>query len=350
LFACFTDDAAGLQLPQILYSSITPSRRPKTIRVATDLNGRVFLGGLGILETDLPGSEIEFGRDDDGMIYCAFKDKSPVKVSFQTPLMVPNTRMQVTTDLSPAFQRFFDLPGVPFTQPNAIRVGRDRLSYLLVALGLIQAHCRTEWSEIAAFTRLIVLYRAAEPNSFAAKSAHGAIFCNVADNNDEIALLEDVAHQAAHVIFNAFAHEPMQVIAIDPETPLHQLGNDPHDVRSLNSAFHALFTYVMISRVLSKIHDARVLSERQSHEVIGRLGYVLLKFAMDLHRLDLPHAFTLAGRRCYDAFRRDYQSLRARYGALVDCFAYDNQPYTFDYGRFVERNGGPWRFANVLAS
>ena len=84
-------------------------------------------------------------------------------------------------------------------------------------------YCQPVWAEIAAFIRLIVLYRAVAPNSFAAKSAHGAIFCNVGDDDDEIALLEDVAHQAAHVIFNAFSHDPMRLMVIDPDTPMHSL-------------------------------------------------------------------------------------------------------------------------------
>ena len=224
----------------------------------------------------------------------------------------------------------------------------DRVSHLLVALALIQTHCPSVWAEISAFIRLIVLYRATAPNSFAAKSAHGAIFCNVAENDDEIALLEDVAHQAAHVIFNAFSHEPMRVFAIDPETPMHLLCDDPLDRRSVNSAFHAQFTYTLICRVLSEIYDAGVLPERQSYEILGRLGFTLRKFEFDLRRLALPNAYTLAGRRCHEAFAAEYQHFRARYGALVNGFTYDNQPYAFDYAGFVECNGGPWHVVSEL--
>jgi hypothetical protein len=34
----------------------------------------------------------------------------------------------------------------------------------------------------------------------------------------------------------------------------------------------------------------------------------------------------------------------------VDGFAYDNQPYAFDYACFVERNGGPWPVLRRAAS
>ena len=74
------------------------------------------------------------------------------------------------------------------------------------------------------------------------------------------------------------------------------------------------------------------------------------KFEFDLTRLDLANAYTLAGRRCREAFSEEYQYFHARYGALVRDFAYDNQPYAFDYTCFVERNGGPWQVGHKMAS
>ena len=101
-----------------------------------------------------------------------------------------------------------------------------------------------------------------------------------------------------------------------------------------------MFTYTLICRVLTKVLDAGVLPERQAHEILGRLGLILRKFAYDLRLLSLPNVYTLAGHRCHEAFDLEYQYFRARYGAMVDGFAYDNQPYAFDYACFVERNGG----------
>ena len=99
----------------------------------------------------------------------------------RAPLIVPGTQIEVMTEVHPLFYRFFDQPDARLTDARTVRVSQDCISHLLMALGLMQMHCQTVWAEIAAFIRLIVLYRAAEPNSFAAKSAHGAIFCNVGD-------------------------------------------------------------------------------------------------------------------------------------------------------------------------
>ena len=350
LFAFFTDPSPYIELPQVLYGLMPPSRRPATVRIWTDAAGRASLGPFGDIETALPDAIVDFGRNGDGKPYRCYATTTPVPFRLRSPLIVPGTRIEITTDVDPLFYRFFDWPHGPSANTEAVRVPRKRVSHLLVALALIQTHCPSVWAEIATFARMIVLYRAARPNSFAARSAHGAIFCNVADNDDEIALLEDVAHQAAHVIFNAFSHEPMRVFVIDPETSMHLLCDDPLDLRSVNAAFHAQFTYTLICRVLTKIYDARVLPERQAHELLARLGLILRKFEFDLTRLALPDAFTLAGRRCREAFIAEYQYFQACYSALVDGFAYDNQPYAFNYACFVERNGGPWQVGRKMAS
>jgi hypothetical protein len=349
LFSYFTNPSPSIGLPQILYGSLPPQRRPSALRISTDATGRAHLGSFAEIGTGSPSASLEFGRRSDGSYHCS-RGTIALPFHMRSPLIVPGTQIEVMTDVHPLFHRFFDQPGARMTDSQAIRVSQDRISYLLLALGLMQMHCQTVWAEIAAFIRMIVLYSATEPNSFAAKSAHGAIFCNVGDDEDEIALLEDVAHQAAHVIFNAFSHDPMRLMVIDPDTPMHSLCDEALDARPINAAFHALFTYTLICRVLSKVFDADVLLERQTHELLGRLGLILRKFEYDLQLLSLPNVYTLAGRRCHEAFDLEFQYLRARYGAMVEEYAYDNQPYAFNYTCFVERNGGPWPVQRRIAS
>jgi hypothetical protein len=342
LFAFFTDPTPPIDLPQILYGLTPSSRRTPTVQLRTDASGRANLSPLGDIESKCRYQTLDFGRDRNDSPYGCFARTKPVQFRFRSALIIPGTAIEATTDIHPLFFKHFAQPDAPLTDDARLRAPRECLSHLLVALTLIRLHCPSTWAEIASFIRMIVLYRAGSPNSFAAKSAHGAIFCNFADGDDEIALLEDVAHQTAHVIFNAFSHEPMRLIAIDPDTPLHVLCGDPGDPRTLNAAFHAQFTYSLICRVLTTVYDAEVLPERQSHELLGRLGLILKKFEFDLNRLELPAAYTPAGLRCRAAFIAEYQYFRARFRALVDGFAYDNQPYAFDYACFVERNGGPW--------
>jgi hypothetical protein len=341
LFSYFTDPHPSVALPQILYGAILPCRRPTTLQINTDANGQAMLNSFANIETEMPAAALNFCRGSNGSYHCSIGAvSSPFRM--HAPLIVPGTHIEVTTRIHPLFYRFFDQPDRPMTNPCQVQAPESSVSYLLIALALIQRYCPAAWLEIAAFIRQIVLYCAPAPNSFAAKSAHGAIFCNVASDHDEVALLEDIAHQAAHVIFNACSHDPMRLIVIDPDTPMNSLCDEPQDTRPINAAFHALFTYTMICRVLTQVLDADVLAERQAHEILGRVGLILYKFSYDLGILSIPKLYTSAGLRCYEAFRTEYQRFTVRYGTLVDTFLYDNQPYAFDYPCFVQRNGGPW--------
>jgi hypothetical protein len=348
LFAYFTDPSPPVTLPQVLYGVTPADRRPDSVLIKTDAAGRVLLGSVGTIETDLPCATLQFGRNGKDSPYRCLSGQQPVPFHARPPLMVPGTRIEVTGDIHPLFRRFYDA-SPPAPEIAGVRPARDNLHHLFVALDLIRTHCPLAWKEIASFTRIIVLYRAAAPNSFAALSAHGAIFCNRRPGEDEIGLLEDVAHQAAHVIFNAVTHDASRFLLADRETLIHAFSGELGETRSLYEAFHGLFTYTLICRVLLGVYNAATLPERQSHEILARLGFTLRKFAYDLEHLDLPAVYTAAGRRCYDAFAAEYDSSLAQHGDLLADFTYDNQPYAFDYACFVERNGGPWPIARELA-
>lgn len=345
LFAYFTDPSPPISLAQALYGLTPAMRRPSSIRIQTDAAGCACLGLVGTVETDAPSAKLHFGRTNGGSPYGCTSEEAPLPFRLRSPLLVPGTAIEVTTDVHPLFRRLYGDPGAQSVNTAAAQRPQGHLLHLMVALGLIRAHCASVWDEIAAFTRLIVLYSASAPNSFAALSAHGAIFCNVREGEDEVALLEDVAHQAAHVIFNAFSHDPRTLLAVNPETAIQDMSPGSGETRSFYVVLHALFTYTLICRVLAGVHNANVLPERQAHEVLGRLGFTLVRFAADLALLDMPAVYTDAGRRCYSAFSAEFERIKTRHGALVADFGYGNQPYVFDYLRFVEANGWAWPVA-----
>ena len=350
LFAHLTNPAPTASLAQTLYGIIKPERRPSQITVHTDADGSAFLGPLGTLKAELPFAPLELGRENLTGRYLCTKGTTPVGFRFRAPVIVPGSQIQLTTDIDPLFQPFFvSSDGRPIDLAT-VRARPTGLSQALLALALLRAYCPRIWAEIATFVQLVVLYTAPAPNSFAALSAHGALFCNLQPGDSELAVLEDLAHQGAHVIFNAFAHDPARLLRADADTPVEALSDAPGDSRPLHAAFHALFTYTLICRVLIAVRESNAVSDVQSHELLGRIGFTLEKFAYDLRVLRLPHAYTRAGRRCYDAFAAEFAALQSRYGGQVANLDLRGQPYVFDYRCFLTRNGGPWPAICELAS
>jgi HEXXH motif-containing protein len=340
-FAYLTDGSAPVELDQMLYGLVAPSRRPPRIRLRTGHDGRAFLGPLGIVETDHPDYDLDFGRDADQRYVC-YRNASPVAFRFCAPVLVPGTSIQIATDVDPVLRRFFETDDGTPIDTDSIGAPRERISDALIALALLREHCAAMWAEIASAVRLIVLFRGAAPNSFAALSAHGAIFCNLQRGESEIALVEDIAHQGAHVIFNAFAHDPSKLLKIPGETTIREFAGVGGDARSLHVVLHALFTYTLILPSLIAVRESGCVSDVCSHELLGRIGFTLQKFAHDLSLLRPLKAYTPAGRRCYDAFSSMCSDIEARYAAEVAPLDYSGQPYVFDYACFRQRNDGPW--------
>jgi hypothetical protein len=340
-FAYFTNPSPPVAIDQMLYGLTPPKRRPARMHLHIDTSGRAFLGPLGTIATDQPSSDLAFGRDTNQHYIC-HHNGAPVMFSFRPAVFVPGTTIQITTDVDPLFRSFFETDdGIPI-DPDTLCVPRERISDALIALALLREHCPTVWVEIASYLRLIVLFRGSAPNSFAALSAHGAIFCNLQRGDSELALVEDVAHQGAHIIFNAFAHDSSRLLKISGETAVQEIAGAKGDNRSLHVVLHALFTYTFILRALIAVRESGSISDVRSHELLGRIGFAMKKFAHDLRLLRAPEAYTSAGYRCYEAFAATYSDIEGRYAKEVDTLDFGGQPYVFDYECFRRRNVGPW--------
>lgn len=257
-------------------------------------------------------------------------------------IYVPGTGIEITTRVNPLLFRHFNEDDSITHRPADLKpASRLKMMQALLALDLIRVHAPDIWADLKSFVRMILVYRCERQSSFASRSAQGALFCDTPEEDDEIAFLEDIAHQGAHVIFNAVMYGRSSFFAIDPDTRLSGMSDEPeHSKRTINILLHASFTYTIICRVLSAVYEAGRLDARQLNELAGRLGYSLLKYRMDVELLGAlaeRRAFTAAGQRCVEAFTDEFRGFAQRYPEL-STLDFGNQPYVFSYRRFSERN------------
>lgn len=339
LFAYFTDPAPEQSLTHLLCSRILPECRPAVFRLRCDADGRVYLPGIGEWCIAGAGREVELSIDTTSASFSWQVDGRPMPVEWRTPDLIPGTAIEVMRSSHSLFRRFFvDEAGVPAAIETA-KASADHIPHLQRACILLRQYCPDLWSAIAATTRRFVLYRSSVPNSFATLSAHGAIFCNVTTAIDEVFFLEDVAHQAGHVLFNALTLEKERFFMVDPLMPFGGDSYEAVEVRTLYAAVHGLFTYTTIGEALSACYERTAFAPaRKSHELLGRLGLILRKFESDLSLLDRPELYSNDGKRCWRYFTNVYRRLHNRYGAQTSLFDYSNQPYVFSYPLFAEQN------------
>ena len=78
--------------------------------------------------------------------------------------------------------------------------------------------------------------------------------------------------------------------------------------------------------------------ENLRFEALGRIGFYLSKFYLDLKLMNNPEILTDAGLEFHRQFNEGFQEMLARYKKEIQGFDYSNQPYTFQYDRFRESN------------
>lgn len=259
-------------------------------------------------------------------------------IPIRAALSSDDAAIELFSGRHPLLDRFFVEEGGNPDDMELVEVANDHAGHLRTAFQLIVRHCPDMAADIATTTRRVMLFRAPVPNSFATLSAHGAVFFNVPERADEVFFLEDIAHQCAHVMFNALTLDKRCFLAVDPALPLAAITGDPAEPRKLYSAFHALYTYTLICRLLATLCERRVFAGRRAHELLGRLGYTLRKFGWDLALLGKRDLYTARGQLCFRRFAVQYRHHLARWSALVDRLDFANQPYNFSYERFAERN------------
>lgn len=332
LFAWFTGTSPGSTLPQMLCGRLPAVQRPVRTPVRSDCKGRVYLPGYGTFSTEQPNASGDWIQNDKrGMLRLG---DHYTLATFQPETRLDAHGLVVHTHIPAVFERFFPLPPLPCAEAN-IRFPTHELN---VALHDLRHLDPLLYAAIRQVTSTIQLYRSPEPNSFASLSAHGAAFLNCPPDADRISLLDDIAHQCGHILFNAMTLQRQATLAIDPETPLRAIAPTVNDMRSIYSAFHGLFTYSLILRSLDARLHTPGLDPGETLQARGRIAFYLSKFYTDLRNLNHARVFTPLGQLYYARFLQTYEAAYARYASSLKDLDLAQQPYVFSWTQFLQDN------------
>ena len=336
LVAWLTDKTPSIPLEQVLYGLLSPEHRPQWVKVHTDSQGKAFIAGLGYFRTGVANNLINLCIDNHETECDAVVSQEQGAVVFDPIKTMQIHGITIHTGFTPLLHRFFECETFPLVQPSS------QVKHYLTSIHDAFDSMRRldpelyQWIKIA--TRAIQIYCADSPNSFATLSAHGTAFLNVDTDSELIFFIDDLAHQCGHIIFNAVTLEKSAFIAIDPHTPLQSLTKQPDETRNVYSAFHGLFTYTMITRILNHLMITGELTQLQHHHCLGRMAFYLAKFYIDIRNLDKPGLFCEQGMALYQLFAHVYEEMRRGYIDAIKEMNLKNQPYVFSYKRFIETN------------
>lgn len=336
LFAWLTAGRRQMPASQLFYGLTPEQNRPLEVDVQTDKRGDLAMPGYCWFATRLRNRHLRLYIEPSEPLLCRVvlgrRYRLPVEA------IATSSAHGITSyhRIHPLLNRFCDSKYERRTLDHSLATE----CHLRVAQAFdwIQVLDPVVYNWICSATRVVQLYSAEQPNSFATLSAHGAAFLNIGQDHDLLYFIDDLSHQCGHIVFNAVTREKAGFFTIDPHLPLQEMTRKPDESRDLYAAFHGLFTYTLITRMLHLLLASDHLDADQRHHCLGRLWFYLLKFFMDLQNLANPKVFTERGRLLYNLFVDCYQQLYQRYAEQVSHLDLSNQPYVFNLAAFLALN------------
>ncbi len=338
LFSYFVDPTPLVSLQQILFGYITEDLRPKEIQVYVDKRGIIDLPRIGYLRTTLKNRELRLIWKG-GVDNCILKDGNRmVEYVHENPIFVEGSCTEVCRYNHPLLEKFFIDSNGKRVDVDIENIARQHINHLSKAFLIIQKNLPDYYEDMLKATRKIVLYSSHLPFSFATLSAHGIVFLNASEDDDEVFFIEDLIHQCGHIIFSAQTLDPQEFLKINPHTLLKQLTCDERDTRDVYSTLHGVFTEMWMSLCMDLCYESNYFSSRQKHELLGRFALILTRFGCDLQNLRVPDIFTDKGEMLLNSLAQVYFEIVSKRYDLLSQFDISNQPYCFSYRSFQSSN------------
>ncbi|NHN25902.1 hypothetical protein FIA58_009470 [Flavobacterium jejuense] len=187
-------------------------------------------------------------------------------------------------------------------------------------------------------TKEISIFNCKNQNSFATLQYLGTTFINVNDQiANEIFFIDDLSHQCGHIIFYFLTLNAQDFFVPPMQTKLSIYSNYK-DNRSIYDVFHGLFTYTTTLNALSEAYKSEAFTEEQKTEIIGRIGFYLQKFGLDIKLTDNPNIFSSKGMKYYEMFQKSFETIYSKYSIYTKQFNYSNQNYFYNNDLFLTLN------------
>ncbi|MEJ1969318.1 MAG: hypothetical protein WDN03_11905 [Rhizomicrobium sp.] len=176
-------------------------------------------------------------------------------------------------------------------------------------------------------------------NSFVDEACYGTCFLNVLeDEPSSVSFVEDIVHQAGHLVLSAAAVQPGRLLAVDPASGLREITLQPTEHRTVLAALHGFFTEVMIAQALDACLREGTHGGPDAFECSGRLAFTLHKLLRDSRVLNVRRLFTPEGARFFAWLTNIFVDIFARREDSVRSLDMSGQTYNFSRRIFFERN------------
>ncbi|MEJ7740124.1 MAG: hypothetical protein WKF97_22110 [Chitinophagaceae bacterium] len=340
LFTYFKAEDPLITLEQILYGYIEDHLKPEQIPVLSDNNGMVFIPRFGYFKTDLRSSLVHLIKSGDN--YKLQHQHTELPYVFEDSLFIDSTSIEIYKYKLEIFGFIFnDIENHNrFSEINIVNIDKNLVKMINKAVRFIKEYHPVYYSLLSKTAKGLYLFEY-DPMlmySFAGIDAHGVSFLNMQKYNNEIFFITEFAHQFAHCILNAILYDRTKFFSIHFDTAMTRIIGNIHDTRTLDDAFHGLFTTCTSGLILNTALASNIFKDDKQHELIGRFVDNYYRFQTGLDDVEIDQVFTKKGRYLFTYLTNQLISLYSDKLALLRKYDTTGQPFVFNYPLFKKNN------------
>ena len=332
---------SNLPLEQILYGYIDDSVKPEKVNVLTDKNGLVYIPKIGYFKTNKP-SELLVMTKTAPLTFTITKEDTVVNYDFYRPIYAGDSKIEVYRYHIQQFEKLYEEAyiGEKFEQPDAIPITDKLVEEIDDSLNIIQNHCPDFYSVLSQISRGIEFfnYPTDKMYSFAGVEAHGVVFLNNQEDNNEIFIITEIAHQFAHCILNTILFNKEDYFKINFMTPMKELSGVQADQRSFYDAIHGFFTTFSVGYTLNILLRNNLFNGEKRYELLGRFMDNSNRINSGIEKCNVEKILTPQGLKLFNLIKESLADIYKDQYDVINTYNLTNQPFVFNYKLFKEKN------------
>ncbi len=310
--------------------------KKKSIDVFSNAEGVIYIPQIGYFKTGIPAATLILESNDNGIILLY--DEKKTEYVFEPVLLLDNG-MELVKYQHPLLEVVFTEQVPKEAKIDIEGIYKIHLNNLNKGLAIIAENNPENYTLLLKNVKKVMLFNAAQPNSFAVMKAHNMIFLNVNVWDSEMFFADHISHEGGHVIFNTLTYESkFEMFNCHHNTNFSEVTGVEREHSSVYLRFHALFSYLEITKCIESCINNNALSKRNVHEAKGRYVFHVFRFKLAIESFEKINVFKEEGLAWFNFFKKHYRTLEEKYNELETMYVLDDQPYDFNSSIFEKRN------------
>lgn len=335
LLSHFSGDGKETTLDQLLFAHL---KDVEIISAKSSEQGFIFLPNIGFLKTSEIKKGLKLIRKEDS-ISVVSSDNKTIPYKLFSNEKIKNTNIELPINSMPYLTRCFsdrdiDILNFEFSKITNFHRYNIEKSFLLIKKVF---PILFDW--INSCVRRIQVFENPKVWSFAEVTSYGISYLSANFEKSVVFFLEDVIHQSAHNIFYACTYFDQETLfEVSPTSKMSDI-TESEDHREIYGLFHGLFTQSCISVFFDKCIESQYFNELEDYEIKGRLTDNLTRWVKKLDFFRTNKVLTEIGLEYLSHFEEIYNTMVLKYDYLLTKYDVSNQPYIFDFNKFIQANG-----------